>query len=102
MQTTLDLPDSLLRQVEQRASREGRQVSDVAADLLRIGLEDGGRGLASSPDARPVIEVDVATGFPVIVSPPGSPVHTMSAERLLKLEHDTFEESDLERAGIPL
>lgn len=38
MKTTLDLPDELLRQMNLRAVREGRNVEEVVADMLAAGL----------------------------------------------------------------
>lgn len=38
MTTTLNLPDDLLRQVESHAAREGSELDDAVAALLRIGL----------------------------------------------------------------
>ena len=38
MKTTLDLPSALVRQIELRASNEGRQLNDVVADLLVASL----------------------------------------------------------------
>jgi hypothetical protein len=36
--TTIELPDDLVRQVKARATREGRRVADLVAELLRAGL----------------------------------------------------------------
>jgi plasmid stability protein len=38
MRTTLDLPEELLRRLEQRAARDGRTPEQVAAELLAAGL----------------------------------------------------------------
>ena len=38
MKTTLELPTDLVRDIERRASQEGRQIDEAAADLLRKGL----------------------------------------------------------------
>jgi hypothetical protein len=39
MKTTFDLPPDLVREVKLRAVHEGRKLKDVAAELLRVGLE---------------------------------------------------------------
>jgi plasmid stability protein len=65
MKTTLDLPDSLMKQVKLRALRDGRKLKDAVAELLRAGLTaqaaSGQRKLA-----QPVIAKDRKTGLPVI------------------------------------
>lgn len=38
MKTTLDLPETLVRELRRRASDEGRDVKEVVTDLLRAGL----------------------------------------------------------------
>jgi len=39
MKTTLDLPADLIRDVERRAARDGRQIEEAMAELLRNGLD---------------------------------------------------------------
>lgn len=39
MKTTVELPADLVRDIERRASQEGRQIDEAAADLLRKGLD---------------------------------------------------------------
>lgn len=39
MKTTLELPTDLVRDIERRASQEGRHIDEAAADLLRKGLD---------------------------------------------------------------
>ena len=65
MKTTLDLPDSLVKQVKLRALNDGRKLKDTVAELLR-------RGLASSdesPAKSPRVSTDPKTGLPLIVCP---------------------------------
>jgi hypothetical protein len=38
MKTTLDLPDALVNEITLRASREGREVKDLIADMLTTGM----------------------------------------------------------------
>jgi hypothetical protein len=47
MKTTLDLPDDLMREVKLRAVEENRELKDTVADLLRYGLAQKPRGLAT-------------------------------------------------------
>ena len=42
MKTTLDLPDALVRQIELRAEREGRDIQEIVADLLATGVSPAG------------------------------------------------------------
>ncbi len=53
MKTTLELPTDVVRDIERRASQEGRQIDEAAADLLRKGLE--APMAAGRPDA-PMLE----------------------------------------------
>jgi plasmid stability protein len=62
MKTTLDLPDSLVKQVKLRALREGKKLKDAVADLLRKGLASG----AEPEMPQPVVTIDKRTGLPVI------------------------------------
>jgi len=63
MKTTLDLPDTLVKQVKLRALHEGKKLRDMVADLLRSGLAAAGAKTAvpSAPVAR-----DTKTGLPLI------------------------------------
>jgi len=65
MKTTLDLPETLLRQVQHRAEREGRKLQDAVADLLRKGLAVV--ATEEQTDQEPVVSTDNLTGLPVIV-----------------------------------
>lgn len=64
MKTTLDLPDSLVKQVKLRALRDGRKLKDAVADLLQKGLN---AAMEPKPDApEPVVTTDQKTGLPLI------------------------------------
>jgi hypothetical protein len=41
MKTTIDLPPDLVREMKLLAVHEGRKLKDVAADLLKRGLNSG-------------------------------------------------------------
>ena len=64
MKTTLDLPDTLVKQVKLRALREGRKLKDAVAHLLRAGLEAPASNRPAP--ARPMVLKDKKTGLPVI------------------------------------
>jgi plasmid stability protein len=89
MKTTLDLPDSLVRQMKLRAVRDGRKLKDVAADLLR-------RGLAAPEVARkPIIRTDPKTGLPIITGGrPARPGEELTPERIA----DILMTEEIERA----
>lgn len=64
MKTTLDLPDTLVKQVKLHALQEGRKLKDAVADLLRKGLA-AARETANASEA-PVVTKDKETGLPLI------------------------------------
>jgi hypothetical protein len=49
MSTTLEIPDDLLREVESHATRNGSDLNDAVAALLRIGLSSAA-STATTPD----------------------------------------------------
>ena len=59
METTLDLPNDLVREIKLRAVNEGRKLKDVAADLLRAALApppvSGSLPPAAVPKTLPMI-----------------------------------------------
>src|SRR6476660_7374591 len=67
MKLTLDVPDSLVKQVKLRALREGRKLKDEVADLLRGGLGAARRAPAKRKAvSSPRVKIDPTTGLPVI------------------------------------
>jgi hypothetical protein len=71
MKTTVDLPESLVKQVKLRAVRDGRKLQDTMADLLRRGLateSDGGK-----KSKRPIMRRDPKTNICVIQCPQKAP-----------------------------
>lgn len=64
MKTTLDLPDSLVKQVKLRAIHDGRKLKDAMADLLRKGLSVAAEVKA---EIATTVTRDKKTGLPVIV-----------------------------------
>jgi hypothetical protein len=67
MKTTLDLPDTLMKQVKLRAVHEGKKLKDMIAHLLRSGLAMDQNSKDSSRSA--VVRLDPKTGLPVIECP---------------------------------
>jgi hypothetical protein len=64
MKTTIELPDSLVKQVKLRALQEGRKLKDAVADLLRKGLTAA--KCAEPNPLAPKVTRDAKTGLPVI------------------------------------
>lgn len=50
MKTTIDLPDKLMDEVKDLATREQRAVGEVVADLVRIDLEKRGHQIDSQDE----------------------------------------------------
>lgn len=84
METTLDLPEELVREMEARAVREGRDLRDVAEEVFR-------RGLQTQP---PASDVRHRVKLPLIPMPPGGKPFDLSGDQLLQLEAQAS-------AGIP-
>ncbi|MBX3168115.1 MAG: antitoxin [Candidatus Eremiobacteraeota bacterium] len=83
MKTTLELPDSLVRQIKLRAIQEGRKLKDMVAVLLQKGLEAPESGLTG----QSALGYDERTQLPVVrcrLSRPLSPEQV--AEILLEQE----------------
>ncbi|MFO1529379.1 MAG: antitoxin [Kiritimatiellia bacterium] len=70
MKTTLELPDDLIRAMKLRALDEGRKLKDMAAELIRRGLE---QPATPTPVRRRV-------KLPLIVAEPGAPAFSMTGE----------------------
>lgn len=53
MKATIELPEQLMSQVKSLAAQDKRKVSDVVADLIRIGLENraDATGSTASPES---------------------------------------------------
>jgi len=126
MKTTLDLPDAVAAALKRQAEQSHRTLDDVCIRAIMTGLAAMGlendvlyaqnilrrTGLrlqqlraADEPSGDRdtlIIQTDAVTGLPVVISPPGAPIHSMTVEDVLALEHSILEEEDLERAGLPL
>jgi len=57
MRTTIDLPDDLHELARQLAHQGNRSMSDVVADLIRLGLRRGSSDLSSSRRGMPLTSV---------------------------------------------
>ena len=75
MNTTLDLPDGLMREIKIRAAREDRTMKDLIADLLR-------RGLAENRQPRPLRN---RVKLPFIHGEPADPGEEVTPERMTQI-----------------
>lgn len=98
MKTTLDLPDTLVNEVEMRARRDGRKFDDAVAELLRKGL-----GLVDRPPAPvrgPVLKTHPESGLPYIECPVDVPASRMTIADLIAMEHEILDREDGRRVGL--
>jgi hypothetical protein len=104
MKTTLDLPSELVREIKLRAVYQDKNVKDVAAELLRLGLLAASQSPASAPPAPPQVEIQ-ANGLPLIrpaVAAAYVPASRLTTTQLLALETEALTREDRERLGLPL
>lgn len=98
MKTTIDLPDTLLREARQRALHEGRPFKDLVAEFIRQGLSQVG----AKPATRPGSSLELAAdGLPVFRRDPAAAPRIPSVLQLFELEHTTLAAEDQQRAGFP-
>ena len=90
MRTTLDLPNELVREIQQRAGNEGRKLKDVVVDLLRRGLGRHDAGPAISP---PKGHIDV----PFFPTAGDAPASRMTIGEIIAAEQQALFRDDLER-----
>jgi len=100
MKTTLDLPSDLIREIKLRAVYQDRNVKDVAAELLRLGLGAATNARQSAP-TKPGVEIQ-ANGLPIIRGSADASAKHMTADQLLALEAETLTQEDRERLGLSL
>lgn len=101
METTLNLPDELIRGMELRALVQGRALGDLAADYLRQGLGMAAPRPPKTPSSDPMVEIG-PRGLSVMRCRADAPTSRMSVEKLLKFEQQTQIEGDLQHAGLPV
>jgi hypothetical protein len=98
MKTTFDLPPDLVREVKLRAVYEGRKLKDVAAELLRHGLERPESPARGSHTPR--ITRDPVSGLPVVHSRRSAGFVPPTLQESLALIEQANQEEDLRRAGL--
>jgi hypothetical protein len=95
MRTTLDLPEELVRRLEQRAVHDGRTPEQVAAELLAAGLAPQAPGNGHTPSHAEV----VPKRLPLIKARPAAPadVKNLSAQEMADLVKDVELQHEVER-----
>ena len=125
MKTTFDLPESLVDEIKRRALKEGRDESELVAELLAAGLPNGAESSIRNgqtvpktlprlkvrpvesgenpprPSPSPRLSTDPQTGFPLILCDANAPAIKMSAGDLIAIERELEIQADLERLGLP-
>jgi len=100
MKTTLDLPDALVQRIKIRAVQERKPLKRLVAEMLTQSLEAPAR-----PSTRPIATsarfVVAPNGLPQIVCGLNAPAERMTAEEIVRMEHDILLALDLEHAGLP-
>ncbi len=84
MKTSLDIPEELYRSVKVKAAQEGRKISDLVAEGLRLLLE------APTPALKPRIE------FPLI---PARPDSTVLTDEMVAEAEEAMWTEEAERIG---
>ena len=79
MRTTIDLPDSLLRQVKARAALEGLTLKELITSYVAQGLQQGTAQRAAQPRQRSVPPM-------IAKAATGAPIPALSADELAELE----------------
>jgi len=101
MKTTLDLPNDLVREIKLRAVYEDKNVKDVAAELLRIGLRFANNSSEDRTPTPPKVKIQ-PNGLPIIYGIAAAPATRMTTAQLLALESETLTQEDSERLSLPL
>ncbi len=100
MNTTLELPDELMREVRIRAAMEGRKLKDVVEQALGTGLAPTSR--SSTPREGLRVEMDPQTGPTVAIAVTDALGSAMTPQDLRRLEQDAGYREDLRGAGLSL
>jgi len=77
-ETTLEIPDHLMKQVKQRALQQGRPIKELVADYIRQGLH----------------------GMPLFRPDPGFRDRPIDLAEALELEQEALKQEDRQRAGL--
>ena len=95
MKTTLDLPPALVHEMKLKALKEGKNIKDVAADLLQKGLA---MQAAPLPENAKNFTTELRSdGLPVVHSVTKAAAVSMTVEELLELERASLLHEDFMR-----
>lgn len=82
MRTTLDLPDSLLRELKSQAAMKGQSLKDLLHEMILRGLRQPAVDVISKPAAPPILQ-RLQTRKPAV---PGKTQPFISNAKLAELE----------------
>jgi plasmid stability protein len=99
METTLDLPEELVRALQRRAARERRAVHDCLLDILREAFSEEPPVPLADPDIGTRIEFG-EDGLPRFRASAGPPPPRLSLEEVLALEQAALGVEDRARVGV--
>lgn len=99
MKTTFDLPEELVLELKLRSARERRKLKDVAAQVIRRGLQAQEAESAEHPTLPNGLMVNEA-GFPVYRCRSDAPASHMRVEQLIALEQEIIAVEDAEHGGV--
>jgi plasmid stability protein len=94
VKTTIDLPVELVREMKLRAVRDGRKLKEVAAEILRRGLE------SQDPIAKPELRHKIV--LPLIQCAFDAPASRMKVEEIIAQEQESQTIEDLNGIGMSL
>ena len=98
MKTTLDLPDSIMRQVKIRAASHGRKMKEEIADLLEKGM--AAPQVETLPEGELPYYRNPKTGFLVSRTLTTSGYTPPTPEESQAIIERVHEEEDFRRAGL--
>lgn len=98
MKTTIDLPESLVREAKLRAVMQGRSLKDLIADYIRQGLVTP-RDTVAPPLPQARVQLD-SLGLPVIHGRKDAPATRSTVDELLELEQRIIEAEDLRASRV--
>ena len=94
MKTTLDLPDQLVRAMKLKAVHEDRNIKDVAAALIKAGLE------IEEAKARTASSRKGKIKLPLFPGAGDAPARGLGTAELLALIQTTQNQEDHKRLGL--
>lgn len=102
MKTTLDLPESLVREMKTRAAQEGRKLKDVATEVFTAGLRAPDHGSRTALRDEPAVYRQSLDTPLFVCEESRARATSMTVAELLRLERITLEEEEATRVRSTL